>query len=176
MEGFNYTIRVEDHESTSVKANLKLIRPEPTPFDADTAVTADTVLGGILAELPTGITGTIIGTGMYLSSSSAFNIEVVEDDLMRVMQSSVNDVTRLPNQCKHGYIVKVSNSRMSEEDDYYVRFDGENNIDGSGSWSECAKPGIAKTLTNMPLVIQRTALANQNTSSEIATFTIKQFT
>ena len=176
MEGFNYTIRVEDHESTSVKANLKLIRPEPTPFDADTAVTADTVLGGILSELPSGITGTIIGTGMYLSSSSAFNIEVVEDDLMRVMQSSVNDVTRLPNQCKHGYIVKVSNSRMSEEDDYYVRFDGENNRDGSGSWSECAKPGIPKTLTNMPLVIQRTALANPGTSSEVATFTIKQFT
>jgi hypothetical protein len=176
MEGFNYTIRVEDHESTAVKANLKLIRPEPTPFDADTAVTSDTILGGILSELPTGITGTIIGTGMYLSSSSAFNVEVVEDDLMRVMQSSVNDVTRLPNQCKHGYIVKVSNSRMSEEDDYYVRFDGENNRDGSGSWSECAKPGIPKTLTNMPLVIQRTALANQGTSTEIATFTIKQFT
>ncbi len=176
MEGFNYTVRVEDHESTEVKANLKLIRPEPTPFDSDTAVTADTVLGGILSELPSGITGTIIGTGMYLSSSSAFNVEVVEDDLMRVMQSSVNDVTRLPNQCKHGYIVKVSNSRMADEDDYYVRFDGENNTDGSGSWSECAKPGIAKTLTNMPLVIQRTALANGGTSSEVATFTIKQFT
>jgi len=176
MEGFNYTIRVEDHESTQVKANLKLVRPEPTPFDSDTAVTADTVLGGILDELPSGITGKVIGTGMYLSSTSSFNVEVVEDDLMRVMQSSVNDVTRLPNQCKHGYIVKVSNSRMADEDDYYVRFDGENNIDGSGSWSECAKPGIAKTLTNMPLVIQRTALANGGTSSEIATFTVKQFT
>ncbi len=176
MEGADYTVRVEDHESTAIKANLKLIRPEPTPFDADTAVTADTILGGILAELPTGITGTIIGTGMYLSSANPFNVEVVEDDLMRVMQSSVNDVTRLPNQCKHGYIVKVSNSRMADEDDYYVRFDGENNRDGSGSWSECAKPGIPKTLTNMPLVIQRTALANQGTSTEIATFTIKQFT
>ena len=176
MEGADYTVRVEDHESTSVKANLKLVRPEPTPFDADTAVTADTILGGILAELPTGITGTVIGTGIYLSSANPFNVEVVEDDLMRVMQSSVNDVTRLPNQCKHGYIVKVSNSRMADEDDYYVRFDGENNRDGSGSWSECAKPGIPKTLTNMPLVIQRTALANQGTSTEIATFTIKQFT
>ena len=176
MEGADYTVRVEDHESTAIKANLKLIRPEPTPFDADTAVTADTILGGILAELPTGITGTVIGTGMYLSSANPFNVEVVEDDLMRVMQSSVNDVTRLPNQCKDGYIVKVSNSRMADEDDYYVRFDGENNRDGSGSWSECAKPGIPKTLTNMPLVIQRTALANQGTSTEIATFTIKQFT
>ena len=48
----------------------------------------------------------------------------------------------------------------------YVLY-GENNQDGSGSWSECAKPGIAKTLTNMPLVIQRTA---------VTTFTVKQFT
>ena len=162
-----YTIKVVDHEATQVKANLKMIRPKPTPFDADTAVTADTILGGILAELPSGITGTIIGTGMYLSSSNPFNVEVVEEDLMRVMQSSVNDVTNLPNQCKHGYIVKISNSRMAEEDDYYVRFDGENDRDGSGSWSECAKPGITTTLTNMPLVIQRTAAT---------TFTVKQFT
>ena len=164
---YNYTVRVEDHESVTVRANLKLIRPEPTPFDADTAVTSDTILGGILAELPTGITGKVIGTGLYLSSNSEFNVEVVEEDLMRVMQSSVNDVTRLPNQCKHGYIVKVSNARMSEEDDYYLRFDGENNRDGPGSWTECAKSGITKTLTNMPLVIQRTATT---------TFTVKQFT
>jgi hypothetical protein len=167
MEGFNYTIRVEDHETTQVNANLKLIRPEPTPFDSDTAVTADTILGGILSELPTGISGKVIGTGLYLSSNSEFNVEVVEEDLMRVMQSSVNDVTKLPNQCKDGYIVKVANSRMADEDDYYLRFDGENNRDGSGSWSECAKPGIAKSLTNMPLVIQRTATT---------TFTVKQFT
>ena len=65
---------------------------------------------------------------------------------------------------------------MSDEDDYYLQFQGENNLDGTGSWVECAIPGITKTLTNMPLVIQRTALANQGTSSEIATFTIRQFT
>ena len=86
---------------------------------------------------------------------------------MRCFQTSVNDVQNLPNQCKHGYIVKIANSRMSDEDDYYLRFDGANNRDGTGSWSECAKAGIAKTLTNMPLVIQRTATT---------TFTVKQFT
>jgi hypothetical protein len=96
---------------------------------------------------------------------------VVEEDLMRCFQSSVNDVQNLPNQCKHGYIVKISNSRMAQEDDYYLRFDGENNRDGVGSWSECAKPGIAKTLTNMPLVIQRTSISNN-----VATFTVKEFT
>ena len=167
-----YTIRVEDHESTQVNATVSsagdgLIRPEPTPFDADTAVTADTIIGGILADLPSGITGKHIGTGIYLSSSNPFSVDIVEEDLMRCFQSSINDVQNLPNQCKHGYIVKVSNALRADEDDYYLRFDGQNNKDGVGSWSECAKPGIAKTLTNMPLVIQRTATT---------TFTVKQFT
>ena len=169
---YNYTIRVEDHESTQVNATVSsngdgLVRPEPTPFDADTAVTADTIIGGIIAELPSGVTGKHIGTGIYLSSSNPFSVEVVEEDLMRCFQGSVNDVQNLPNQCKNGYIVKISNSRMSDEDDYYLRFEGANNRDGVGSWTECAKAGIAKTLTNMPLVIQRTATT---------TFTVKQFT
>jgi len=171
-----YTIEVTEHETITVKANLKLVRPEPTPFDSDTAVSADQVLGGIIQELPTGITGTIIGNGIYMSSSSSFNVEIVEDDLMRSMGTSVNDVTLLPKQCKHGYIVKIANARISEEDDYYLRFEGQNDQDGTGSWSECAKPGIPKTLTNMPLVIQRTALTNPGTVNEVATFTIKQFT
>ena len=135
----------------------------------------DRVLGGIVAELPSGITGTIIGNGIYMSSNSSFNVEIVEDDLMRSMGTSVNDVTLLPKQCKHGYIVKIANARISEEDDYYLRFEGQNDQDGTGSWTECAKPGIPKTLTNMPLVIQRTALNNPGTVTEVAEFTIKQF-
>ena len=96
-----YTIEVLEHETITVKANLKLVRPEPTPFDADTAVSCDQVLGGIIQELPAGINGTIIGNGIYLSSSNSFNCEIVEDDLMRSMGTSVNDVTLLPKQCKH---------------------------------------------------------------------------
>ena len=165
-------VTVTEIETTTVKATLSsngdgLIRPSPTPFDADTAVTADTILAGIVAQLPAGISAKVIGPGIYLSSSSAFNVEVAEEDLMRVFQKSVNDVTRLPNQCRHGYVVKVSNARMSDEDDYYLRFSGENNLDGAGSWSECPIPGITDTLTNMPLVLQRTATT---------TFTVRPFT
>ena len=156
-----YTIRVEEIESTQVNATISsngdgLIRPEPTPFDAQTAVTADTIIGGIIAELPTGVNGKQIGNGIYFSSSNPFTVNIVENDLMRVMQSSVNDVQNLPNQCKHGYIVRVANALRAEEDDYYLKFEGQNDKDGSGSWTECAKPGITTTLTNMPLVIQRT--------------------
>ena len=172
-----YTIRVEEHISIPIKANIKAVRPEPTPFDADTAVTSDEVLGGIVAELAgTGINASIIGNGMYLSSSSSFNVEIVEDDLMRSMQTQVNDVSLLPKQCKNGYIVKIANARVSDEDDYFLKFEGQNGRDGTGAFVECAKPGITKSLTNMPLVIQRTVLSNPGTSTEIATFTIKQFT
>ena len=170
-----YTINVEEVETTQVNATVLtqddgLVRPEPTPFDAQTAVTADTIIGGIIQELPTGtngITGQQIGNNIYLSSPQPFTVNVVENDLMRVMQSSVNDVQNLPNQCKHGYIVKVSNALRSEEDDYYLKFEGQNEKDGNGSWVECAKSGITKTLTNMPLVIQRTATN---------AFTVKQYT
>jgi len=167
-----YTIEVTAVEVSTLNATISsngdgVIRPEPTPFDADTAVTADTIIGGIISALPSGVNGKHIGNGIYFSSNNQFQLEVVEDDLMRSFQASVNDVQNLPNQCKNGYIVKVSNALRADEDDYYLRFDGTNDKDGSGSWSECAKPGIAKSLTNMPLAIQRTAAT---------TFTVKQFT
>ena len=120
----------------------------------------------MVSALPTGVTAKVIGPGIYLSSNNPFNVEIVEEDLMRVFQKSVNDVANLPNQCRHGYIVKVANSRMSDEDDYYLQFRGENNLDGTGSWVECALPNITKTLTNMPLVIQRTSATE---------FTVRQF-
>ena len=164
-------VSVTEIETTQVKATLTtngdgLVRPSPTPFDADTAVTADTILAGMVSALPTGISAKVIGPGIYLSSNNPFNVEIVEEDLMRVFQKSVNDVANLPNQCRHGYIVKVANSRMSDEDDYYLQFRGENNLDGTGSWVECALPNITKTLTNMPLVIQRTSATE---------FTVRQF-
>ena len=255
---YNYTIGIEDIETSTITADLKIVRPTPTPFDADTAVTIDTIIGGVLGELTninsftiatgdvntgtevitinshgllTGqayryknnsgttlagltddtvyfiikvdantiklattaanaeagtainLTGTgnsnqtlefalettTIGNGIYLSSQSAFNVEIIEPDLMRVMQDTINDVTELPTQCKHGYIVKVANSRMSDEDDHYLKFQGTNNASSSGSWEECAEPGIALGFeaTSMPHILQRQA---------DGTFLVKKYT
>ena len=156
---YNYTIRVEDDETSHIKANLGAVRPAPTPFDADTAVTVDTILGGITADLPSGINYKIIGNGLYLYKNSPFNVEVVDQDLMRVMSTEINNVTDLPIQCRHGAIVKVANTRMSAEDDYYLKFRGDNDLDGTGTWEECAAPGIVKSFdaTTMPHVLQRQA-------------------
>jgi len=160
-----YTIEVEDDETVAVKGRINggdngIIRPAPTPFDADTAVTVDTILGGINAELSgTGVSSKIIGNGIYFHSSSAFSIEVVDQDLMRVMQEQVNSIEDLPVQCRDGYIVKVANSRDSNDDDFYLKFEGNDGLDGPGAWVECAAPGIVKSLdaTTMPHVLQRQA-------------------
>tara|TARA_Y100001968_G_scaffold95852_1_gene86025 strand:- start:8822 stop:11557 length:2736 start_codon:yes stop_codon:yes gene_type:complete len=161
LQGVNYTIKVVDSEATKQKANIKAVRPAPTPFDADTAVSATTVLGGIAAELDglSNIGYEVIGNGIYIYSNSvAFNVSVVEKDLMKAITKEANDITDLPLQCKHGYIVKVLNSD-SDKDDYYLKFNAANNVAGNGSWEECAAPGIKKGFSadRMPLTIQRTA-------------------
>ena len=165
---FSYTIQVTDHESPSITANIKAIRPVPTPFDGDTSVTVEAILGGIADEISgTTVNGNpiltkIVGNGIYLytaSDNDDFNVEVVDQDLMRVIQQQVNDVQTLPIQCVNGMIVKISNTRMSDEDDYYVKFNGENGKDGAGSWIECAAPGIIKGFDadTMPHILQRQA-------------------
>ena len=171
LEGYNYTINVTDSEATKAQANLKAVRPAPTPFDGDTAVSATAILGGIAAELDglTNISYTIVGNGIYLYSDSvAFNVQVVENDLMKVITTEANDITDLPLQCKNGYIVKIANTE-SDEDDYYMKFNAENGVSGRGSWVECAKPGIEKgyDLANMPITLERT---------NATTFTVKRFT
>ena len=162
---YTYTIEVTEHEEAVVQANLGAVRPAPTPFDSDTAVTADTILGGLKETIGTPVVGgaamsvEIVGNGLYFSCANSFNIDIMDNDLMRVMQGTVNDVTKLPIQCKNGYIVKVANTRMSDEDDYYTRFYGANNRDGSGVWIECPEPGIVKSFdpATMPHILQRQA-------------------
>jgi hypothetical protein len=161
VSGYNYTIEVADSEVSKQQANLKAVRPKPTPFDSDTAVSATHILGGIAAELAgiSGIDYTVIGNGVYIYSNTVdFNVQVVENDLMKVITSEANDIGDLPFQCKNGYIVKVNNTK-AQEDDYYLKFKGESDGDGSGSWQECAKPGIDKSINpaTMPITIQRQA-------------------
>ncbi len=172
MKNAKYKITVEAHSTSVVKANLALGRPEPTPFDTDTAVTADAILGDIRTSLLADSGGSAtafagaggasieqIGTGLYITKTSgAFNISTPSGDNLNVMTDTVNDVAELPTQCKHGYVVRIAHSSKNE-DDYYVKFYGHNNIDGDGVWEECPKPGvqIAFDKTKMPIQIVRQA-------------------
>tara|TARA_X000001388_G_scaffold77601_1_gene79358 strand:- start:7415 stop:10849 length:3435 start_codon:yes stop_codon:yes gene_type:complete len=102
----------------------------------------------------------IIGNSLYIVFNQDFNITVSDAQLMECFTDEVNNIERLPFQCKNGYVVKVTNTAQSEDDDFYVEFEGHLNQDGEGAWAECAQPDIQKKLypATMPHQIVSTAL------------------
>ena len=164
-DGF-YKVTVEAISTSKVQANLAMVRPNPTPFDNETTITAESILGDIRQELIDGgnITAsqiTMIGSGIHIKRNSSFNASTGVGELLNVVASEVNDVGDLPSQCKHGMVVEIVNSE-ADEDNHYVKFNGNNDRDGEGTWQECAKPGrtIRFNYAKMPVALIRTADAN----------------
>ena len=163
-----YKVEIEESSESIVQANLALVRPQPTPFDTETTITAESILGDIRAELTgnatntgNGFTCTQIGTGLHVKRTGVFNASTPVGELLNVVAGKVNDVGDLPSQCKNGMVVEVVNS-AAEEDNHFVKFFGNNDKDGEGTWEECAKPGraIAFDETTMPVILIRTADGN----------------
>ena len=109
-----------------------------------------------------GYTITQIGTGLHIKRDAIFNASTPVGELLNVVTSKVNDAGDLPTQCKHGMVVEVINNAAAEEDNYYVKFFGNNDKDGQGVWEECAKPGrkIRFKYSKMPVALIRTADGN----------------
>ena len=167
MADAQYEVIVSDHSEAKVQANLGLVRPLPTPFDNKQTITAESILGDIQESIITdtfgssaGASVTQIGNGLYITRTSAnFNVSTPVADLLNVFTHSVKDVADLPNQCKHGYVVKVTNSD-ADEDDYYVKFIGNNDRDGEGVWEECPQPGRMTSFDAATMPIQLVRQAN----------------
>ena len=182
MKNAIYTVTIEKVSVAKVQANLALVRPNPTPFDTETTITAESILGDIrkgitgstTATTGNGFTVTQIGTGLHVSRTTNFNGSTPVGELLNVVAGKVNDAGDLPSQCKHGMVVEVVNS-SADEDNYFVEFEGNNGKDGEGSWVECAKPGRADKLdkTTMPVVLIRTENAEfRLTELDGSTYTI----
>ena len=172
MKDGYYKITIETISTSIVQANLALARPQPTPFDTETTITAESILGDLRTEILNAKDSngnnnfqaddvTIIGSGLYIKHTVKFNGSTPVGELLNVVAGRVNDVGDLPTQCKNGMVVEVVNS-AAEEDNYYVKFFGNNDKDGEGIWEECAKPGrkIRFDKSTMPLVLIRTADGN----------------
>ena len=173
-----YLIKIDEVSTAKVQANLGVIRPQPTPFDTETTTTSEQVLGDIQYSLLTGTTSngdqgpwaggltdqiqcSIIGNGLYLRHSIDFNVSALDDELLNVVSDEIQNIDDLPSQCKHGYVVKISNTEANE-DDYYLRFEGHNGRDGKGAWEECPEPGrrISFDPATMPIQLVRQADGN----------------
>ena len=166
MKDAYYKVTIEATSESKVQANLGLVRPQPTPFDTETTITAESILGDIRTKLIAGgnFTNsdiTTIGIGLHIKRASAFNASTPVGELLNVVAGKVQDVGDLPSQCKHGMVVEVVNSE-ADEDNHYVKFFGNNDRDGEGTWEECAKPGrtIRLKRSTMPIVLIRTADSN----------------
>ena len=184
MKDGYYRVTVEEVSTSNAQANLALVRPNPTPFDTETTITAESILGDIRNGIlnATDANGnllnsfsdadiTTIGTGLHIKSSTAFNGSTPVGELLNVVSGKVNDVGDLPSQCKHGMVVEVVNSD-AEEDNHFVKFFGKlkqgytpetatdaDYLDGEGTWEECAQPGrlIQFNYSKMPVVLIRTS-------------------
>ena len=147
MKGVTYKIFIEDVQRIKTKKDLGTFRPAPTSFDATQIISADTILDKDFAN--SNITPNVkkIGNGFFLSYSLPFNVTTTQPDLWRITSSTVNDVSDLPKQCKHGMIVEVINSSQSLEDNFYLEFVGENDVDGPGTWVETLAPSTPEIAT-----------------------------
>ena len=154
----SYSIFVTNEVTANEPGNMGRIRPVPVDLENNANLSPAAILQSIADELPSGFAYKFIGNGIYITHpTSPFNVEALDGDLFNIVRDTVNTVADLPTVCKHGYIVNVINSEDTVTDDYYLKFVGENNIDGEGHWEECPKPGQKTKIdeTRMPYVLKR---------------------
>jgi hypothetical protein len=173
MRNVNYTVTVKTIQQINARIGFGFFRPQPSSFDANVDVSADSILSQAVKGSGTGeINLNVvqkIGNGLFLAHSSPFTVQTSNPDLWRITPTEINNASELPRQCKHGMIVKVISSADSVDDDFYLKFIGNNNTDGPGSWEECAGPAIYTTLdaSTLPQIIQR----QSNGSFTVGTYT-----
>ena len=145
-----YRIAITGTDNISLAVDTP-IRGVNTPNDASATLSASVVLSQLKDKLESeGFEVQLIGNGFYLKHDDPFAISSPEPDLFNILSQGdsderiivVNDISRLPIQCKDKLIVKVVNS-FNEQDDYYVRFFAPAGTEatGEGYWEEIAQPG-----------------------------------
>jgi hypothetical protein len=163
MKGITYNVTVASDSVKYVYNNSLSISPYLTPKDQTTGILkVDSILDHFKSQIEQnfGWFCTRIGNGLYIEGPKKFSAAVSagrSEQAMTIMTNSVNNVSKLPTQCKDGYVVKVVNSG-NDEDDYYLRFIGtDNGLDGAGVWEETIAPNININLNynSMPHQIVR---------------------
>ena len=127
-KGVTTTTTVKSHVSVVSRANVAMVRPQPTSSSADEHVSSNGILGDMKTALDAisghGITATISGNGIHLYRATPFGVTSPEKQLMTVTTTEANNIADLPRVCRHGYTVRIVNSG-EDMDDYYLKFYAE---------------------------------------------------
>ena len=155
VNGQNWKVTIEDvsEYQSYVDSNAAVYR---TPKNIKKAeLTKDLVLGNLKQKIidkyhnqgSNTCAVEVAGNGLYIQTNYAFNTIGVRGgmagDSLEAFTTTAQNISKLPGQCKDGYLVKVSNTEDATADDYYVRFvtDSTGGI-GAGVWEETVAPSI----------------------------------
>ena len=145
------TVTIKSHVTVRSRANIALVRPQPTSSNNEEHVSAAGILGdlkGTLDAIPdTKITATIVGNGIHLYRATPFGVTSPERNLLNVITSEANNIADLPRTCRHGYIVRIDNSG-EDMDDYYLRFQAEGIDDEITKSATYSRTGTTVTVTS----------------------------
>lgn len=111
----------------------------------DTGVIVSGLISAING-LGVGVTATAVGPGIHISHPTSLSLSTsgsgAEEGLYS-FQNQISAATKLPGQCKNGFIVKVVNNSSITIDDQYVKFETENGTGyGQGVWIETVGPEL----------------------------------
>jgi len=150
-KGLETQIKVKAHVAITSRANVALVRPEPTASNALENVSAESILAGMKNAIDaisgTGITATVSGNGLHLHRATPFNVTTSETQLMEIITSTANSAEDLPKTCRHGYIVQVINSG-EDQDDFYLKFKVNNIAEDNSVTGTYARSGTTITVTS----------------------------
>ena len=184
IEGVSYTVNVDAVEEVETYEGVSSIAFYRTPKNPDKgrlsmANILQKLFTAVNANL-TNVTAEVIGSGLYLYGSAAPTVNFLGgavNEQMNIIGNTAQDVSRLPSQCKHGYIAQVSNDSDTDSDNYYVKFLADNGTQGSGKWEECVRPhNFAGTGTEEAMVkgLDPAKMPHALVNNRNGTFTFKK--
>jgi len=139
------------------------------------------VLKGLVADLTTQYGNTtftyeIIGNGILIKKVADvddLHIELaggLTGESLSYFKDSAQDVSKLPSECDHGYIVEVANTEESDADNYWLKFKADNGDHGTGVWEETVAPGITAGLDHHTMPHALVAVRDTNAPYAIQSF------
>ena len=150
-KGLETQVKITAHVAITSRANVALVRPEPTASNALENVSAESILAGMKNAIEAisghGLTVTVSGNGLHLHRATPFNVTTSETQLMDIITSTANTAEDLPKTCRHGYIVQVVNSG-EDQDDFYLKFKVNNIADDNSVSATYARSGTTITVTS----------------------------
>ncbi len=155
------------------------IGSEATSFTSDATATISEIVTGLKNAIQTKITnGTLSGftvtaqdTTLELTKATAFDLKATagsDDSAVFVYQDAVTTFTDLPARAKNGRVVQILNTDINE-DDYYVKFQGNNDTDGAGNWVETIAPDV-------PAGFDKATMPHELINTGLNAFTFQQIT